>query len=337
LRRLAKLTSVIAKHNDLAVSDSFSSTTTRVCCPVAPMRILFTIPHYFHPKGGKHGSLKATDEGRAMALTRQILSLHRLFGLANCMLHIASRTAIPAGQALNNTVDVAVLTTMDRHLLERLAIPSSLYEHLETEAEPLLLGYECHALMRERLGKYDYYCYLEDDLIPVDPFMFVKLAWFTRSVDNGSVLLPHRYELPRQGAFHKVYIDGDLRPDVTRPFQNIRQKPVLKAQSMGQSLVFTRALNPHSGCFFLNAAQMEHFAARPWFLDRSTEFVGPLESAASLGMMRTFKVYKTAPPWAQFLEIEHAEDAFARLIGGEVIISPTLGQKVASSEGQIVH
>lgn len=285
------------------------------------MRILFAIPHYHAPGAGNHGSLKAGAEVRGMALARQISALHRLFGASTCMLHIASRTAIPAGQALNNTVEVAVLTTRGRHLLDRLPVPAALYEHVQTDADPLFLGYECHALMRERLGRYDYYCYLEDDLIPADPLFFVKLAWFTAGVGNESVLLPHRYEHPRKGPFFKVYIDGDLRPDVTRPFQDVRDGRMVKTSLMGLPLVFARALNPHAGCFFLNAAQMEHFVGRPWFLDRSTAFIGPLESAASLGVMRTFRVYKPTLEQAQFLEIEHFGDAFAGLIGGEIRIS----------------
>jgi hypothetical protein len=50
---------------------------------------------------------------------------------------------------------------------------------------------------------------------------------------------------------------------------------------------------------------MAHWAAQPYFLDRDTGFIGPLESAATLGIMRTFRVYKPANENANFLEIEH--------------------------------
>ena len=286
------------------------------------MRILFTIPHYFSLEGGKHASMRGNLEARVLVLSRQLLALHQLFGGSRCMLHIADKTTVPAGQLLGNQVDVVVLTTRGRHLLDQLPVDSSLYEHVETDAEPSLLGYECHALMQERLGNYNYYCYLEDDLNPVDPLFFVKLAWFTGRAGNISVLLPNRYEVPLQTEYHKVYIDGDIRPDVTERFQNVKEKQAFKTRVMGMPLIFTRTLNPHSGCFFLNAAQMKHFAEQPWFLDRSTEFVGPLESAASLGVMRTFRVYKAARACAQFLEIQHSGGAFASLTRKRADVSP---------------
>lgn len=38
------------------------------------------------------------------------------------------------------------------------------------------------------LGKYDYYCYLEDDLILYDFWFFVKLKWFNYYVGNNNLL-----------------------------------------------------------------------------------------------------------------------------------------------------
>ena len=49
--------------------------------------------------------------------------------------------------------------------------------------------------------------------------------------------------------------------------------------------------------------------------------VGPLESAATLGVMRTFRVYKPADANAAFLELEHTGSGFLNRIkpptGGE--------------------
>ena len=294
------------------------------------MRILFTIPHFFEHRslGAKHGSQKDKAEKRLRGLTRQILSLHRVFGNSLCMIHIASRTAIPAGQAMGSSISIAVLTTRGMHLLDRLPLSPSLYEHVATDAKPLFLGYECHDLLKKRLGQFDYYCYLEDDLIISDPLFFAKLAWFTQAVGNISVLLPHRYENSVNGPFFKVYIDGDLRPEVTAEYQDIKQQPAVRADIMGMPLVFSRTLNPHSGCFFLNQDQMEHFAARPWFMDRSSKFIGPLESAATLGVMRTFRVYKPSREFTRFLEIEHAGNAFAGLIGNKIAVQGHSGKQL---------
>src|SRR5262249_44375833 len=160
-------------------------------------------------------------------------------------------------------------------------------------------------VLRERLGGYDYYCYLEDDLILHDPWFFRKLAWFTDNVGSESLLQPHRYEVATDTLAHKVYIDGDIKKRVTAPFQCPGEGPRAVGDVLGVQVVFERARNPHSGCFFLSARQMAQWTRQPYFLDRDTRFIGPLESAASLGVMRTFRIYKPAAEHAAFLELEH--------------------------------
>ena len=182
--------------------------------------------------------------------------------------------------------------------------------HQPTDAEPLLLGFECHAALHERIGDYDYYCYLEDDLVVTDPWLFAKLSWFRDQVGPESVLLPNRFEVARGGVAWKAYLDGDLAPEVAAPFQDRSEWPELRASFLGVDARFVRPLNPHSGCFFLGLDQMRHWALRPDFLDRDCGFIGPLESAASLGVMRAFRVYKPAPEVASFLEIAHFGTGF---------------------------
>ena len=69
--------------------------------------------------------------------------------------------------------------------------------------------------------------------------------------------------------------------------------------------MFQRVNNPHAGCFFLNAKQMEASKKQPYFLDRSADFGGPLKSAATLGVMRAFNIYKPSRENADFLEVAH--------------------------------
>jgi hypothetical protein len=57
---------------------------------------------------------------------------------------------------------------------------------------------------------------------------------------------------------------------------------------------------------------MEQWSKKPYFLDRTGVFYSPLESAATLGIMRAFRVYKPAPRVASFLEIEHYGNGWAK-------------------------
>src|SRR5262249_279910 len=154
------------------------------------------------------------------------------------------------------------------------------------DAEPMLLGFECHAALRERRGQYDYYGYLEDDLILHDPWFFAKLASFDKAVGTECLLQPNRYESAPQGAARQGYVDGNMPVGWTAPYQNVNEQHTLAGEVLDAPIRFVRALNPHSGCFFLNAAQLDHWVGQPWYLDRDTSFVGPLESAATLGIMR---------------------------------------------------
>lgn len=279
------------------------------------MRVLAVVPHYVRPGPPdgtpRHGSVSGRRGERAAALSRCVAALRQLFGRPQCVIDHARRTTHPANGLTSASLDVVVCTAGDAHALDD--VPGD-FEHRRTVAEPTALGFECHDLLRERLGRYDFYCYLEDDLVVHDPWLFVKLAWFARDAGDECLLQPNRYEVAVGRLVGKAYIDGPLPERQSAAYQDPDDRPRLRGEALGAAVEFVRTSNPHAGCFFLNARQMERWAARTYFLDRDVGFVGPLESAATLGVMRTFRVYKPAPACAAFLEIEHAGDAFLRLI-----------------------
>jgi hypothetical protein len=282
------------------------------------MRILVAIPHFFDLSrevchSPEHGALAGDPGPRVEALSACVSALHQLFGDPQVIIDIARREAKGANARFAAAkLDVIVCTTRGQHLLSRLSLDRNVLRHHPTDAEPLLLGFECHAALHERLGDYDYYGYLEDDLILRDPWFFAKLGWFQGQVGPGAVLLPNRYEVARGGVAWKAYLDGDLPNEITAPFQNIAEAPELKGSCLGLELTFRRPSNPHAGCFFLTSEQLRAWGGRADFLDRDTRFIGPLESAATLGLMRAFRVYKPAPEVASFLEIEHSGTGFIR-------------------------
>jgi hypothetical protein len=280
--------------------------------PGLAMRLLVAIPHYFDPAGGRrHGSLGADAQARGHIVAACLANLRQQFGRPQCVIDMARRTTAPANHGLAAAVDVVVCTTRGKHLLDRLDLGPGYFTHHAVDVEPRLLGFECHAALRDRLADgYDFYCYLEDDLLIRDPWFFVKLNWFVGRFGEGNVLVPNRYEVARDRVVHKAYVDGPLRRQATAKFQRVADDPELAGEAFGVRARFERTTNPHAGGFFLTAAQMTAFAARPDFLDRDTSFIGPLESAATLGVMRAFRVYKPAADHASFLEVEHQGSAF---------------------------
>ncbi len=286
------------------------------------MRILFTIAHCFKPMiGGRYASQRNEPQPRLQAMTANIAALHQLFGKLQWNIDIGQRLALPANQLQAHELDIIICTTQNYHLLTQLPLPSQFYQHHPTQVEPMLLGFECQAVLRDCLGQYDYYCFLEDDLILHDPWFFVKLNWFTQQFGHLSLLQPNRYEVAIHGLSRKAYIDGDLTLKATASFQNVKQRSQLQAETLGMTITFRRALNPHAGCYFLNANQLAHWVSQPYFLDRDIQFVGPLESAASLGIMKAFRVYKTVPEQAGFFEIQHFGMSYLNLIGKQLSLA----------------
>ena len=287
------------------------------------MRLLFVIPHYFNDTErqrsrpdlrGKHGSVTSPIDVRVDAIRRTVMSLHQTFGHSQAIIRHADRRTVAANEAVRHEVHLVIVTTSRAHLLDRAELPNGLYHHCSIDGDPTRLGFHCQDTLRDRWGNYDYYGYLEDDLSIADAWFFEKLRWFNEHVGDDHLLMPNRYELASGLAYDKCYLDGDLSPRVTEPFQDIADTPQLKSTVLGRPVRFIRPLNPHSGCFFLNATQMKNWIDMPHFGSRDTSFVGPLESAATLGVMKTFKIYKPAPENASFLEIEHHGNRFLALI-----------------------
>lgn len=268
------------------------------------MRILFTIPHYFKPASGFYGSARANPEARIAALSRTLEAIHSNFGHRQGLLNPAARKLDETNGQMSGLADVVICTTSGAHLAGELQ--GSLFREHATNAEPMLLGYECHDVLAQNLGKYDYYCYLEDDIEIADPWFFRKLAWFSGKASDKALLQPNRYERTTLDPVHKLYIDCNLRaPQLSAKYQDIAVRPKIVGSLMGSQLVFQRINNPHAGCFFLNARQMAAWKKQPYFLDRSSDFGGPLEAAATLGIMRCFNVYKPSRENADFLEVAH--------------------------------
>lgn len=277
-----------------------------------PMRILFTIPHFFGGGNGKHRSQGSHADSRKESLTQCILSLHQHFGSGQLILNISNKSGEPANLDSSSEAHVVLFTTGGKHLLEKLPVADELFQHVPVDVDPMMLGFQCQRMLRDRWGNYDYYCFLEDDLILHDPWLFAKLSWFNGHVGNDKLLIPNRFERGPGPKRFKGYVDGPLLPRVTRKWQNLEEKTELRSTVMGRSILFRRPLNPHSGCYFLNAEQMAHWSRQEYFLDQDTSFIGPLESAATLGIMRAFNIYKPAAANANFLEIEHSGDQFLR-------------------------
>ena len=123
------------------------------------LRILVAIPHFFKPTGGKsadgreHGSVAADPEPRLQALTSCLAAWHQLFSPPQAFLDHAQKIACELEPGRRHQLDIVICTAHDCHLLRQ--VPAGYFQEHATRAEPLLLGFECQAVLRDRLGNYD--------------------------------------------------------------------------------------------------------------------------------------------------------------------------------------
>ena len=281
------------------------------------VRLHFAIAHYFDANGnGRHGSLSPDPEPRSKALREVILQLHRLFG-GPCgeLNHQKRRVDIIKTDTTNLKISVCV--TKEMHLLKEL-------EDLEERKaftrinclpkDPKHLGFQCHRILEREYLEFDYNCFMEDDILITNADYFKKLKHFNKSFGDTYLLQPNRIETSLDlKNLRRFYIDGDYNPPSTENYRK-SMNTILCMNHLGENIRFIQRVNTHSGCFFLNQKQSQvYFNSRDWEIE-DTSFHGPLESAATLGVMKQFQIFKPALSNGEFLTVEHAGRNFMGMI-----------------------
>ncbi|MEW6438249.1 MAG: calcium-binding protein [Pseudomonadota bacterium] len=272
------------------------------------MRILIVIPHYFRgmsDQAHNRSYQPSARQERAQALIATVSSLHQTFGAHLYGLDHQHAAAWQVAPAVRHEMNVVICTTGGAHLLDEFNWLKPFYRHHATTVEPKLLGFECHQLLRDAAGRYDYYGFVEDDIAITDPMFFRKRRLFDRLFGSQALLQPNRYETRPDGPVQKLYVDYHLRPEATASYQDISETPRLHMPFVDETIVFERTTYPSAGCFFLNAEQLEIWSKGPYFLDGDTSYLSALDSAVTLSVMKTFRIYKPALDQAAFLEAQH--------------------------------
>ena len=273
------------------------------------MKVLFLVPHYYRGMGNKtrYASHSSSKRGqRIQALDRLIFQIHALYG--NRQIKTVDHAAAVLGKASSVTqfeFDIVICTTGHHHLLHEISCPSSFYHHLPLQSEPIWLGFAAQKVMRDQHGRYDYYCYLEDDIILHDPYFFIKLQFFNSKTPINHLLLPQRYETPwangmlKKNYYSKIYSDytSHKKPELALRYQ---------FEYLGYPIELVQPGFVHAGCYFLNAVQFELLVATPEFGNYSGVPVDrALDLAASLAVGSHFVVFKASGGNLDFFEVEH--------------------------------
>ncbi len=279
------------------------------------MKVLLAIAHFYRPADNPtHSSYDAAArEQRAQAVRSVVQAWRGHLGPCS-ILNVQKRAFEPVAGAADN-LDIAVLVHGEDHLLD----PQFCRAHgvrlvQVTAPNPKLLPFAAHRLFADLRNAYDMLVYSEDDLKPADGALLHKIRGFTEAFGWRRLVMPNRYEWNPQGPSLKSFIDGDLPPEVLQKHLDaLPDEPVLRLPAFGRDLVFRRATNPHAGFFALTSEQVCHWVRQPHFNDLDCSFYTPLESAATLAMMKTFPIYKPQAGDSGWLEIEHLDDRYSRM------------------------
>jgi hypothetical protein len=298
------------------------------------MRVLVVIPHFYSgasPNGTNQSRNPQARNERVQALTSTITSLQQTFGQSVYGLDHWARCARQARSTIPHEVEIIVCTNGDNHLLDAIQSLRPLIRHHIVDGDPTMLGFECHRLLASNLGRYDYYCYLEDDISILDPLFFRKRKQFDSIFDNEVLLQPNRFELKSGGVVNKLYVDFRLSPKVTANMQVIDRHDTLQMGFFDGEITFERTTYPSAGCFILNEAQLSRWMHSDCFLDLDVSYMSALDSAATLSVMKTFKIYKSQLGSAWFFEVQHssprwiqAAERITHLVPGDFSLPPIM-------------
>jgi hypothetical protein len=271
------------------------------------MRILVTIAHYFKQSREStwHTGIGSSSAPlpKVAALNAQIVALHRYFGARRLSLNqsdLQSQSPSDAG-----TLDIVVMTKRDASLLDWIGIDPKAYSVDYFDGPPLMLPFEAQRIMRDRVGQYDLYAYMEDDLSVDDPAFFAKIAWFASEFGPRSLLLPVRYEMSSTGTPAKISLSVRLSKQQRAPFERSELAAAVRGRWNGVEQAFRLPHNPHAGCYVLTDGQLRLWLEQPSFYDRDASWISPLESAATYAPGKVFGLYMPAEPDPWFLQIEH--------------------------------
>jgi hypothetical protein len=275
------------------------------------MKILAIIPHYYGipPTGSQYR--QRDPIARIAALNETIVALHRNFGPFRSTFE--GKDLDEGQDGTINFIDIVIITHRDRNVLSSIGVAPSLYSVEYIDDTPTRIPFHAQKLLKEKVGKYDFYCVLEDDMAIHDPSFFEKLLWFQKLFGYRALLAPTRVETSFSQSIGKIICDPILSMNFLHPFRRAGQRNEVRGMWHDAEKVFRLPENPHAGSYFLTNEQVEYWISQPTFDNGDQSWVGPLESALTLGTGHVFDVYKSAFPNPFFLEIHHYGTQYAVL------------------------
>lgn len=286
------------------------------------MLVRVFIPHYFQEVEGGTGygsGQPGSRLARSLALARCISSLLNLQrDKTDVALNIGEQTidylpdpdSKPAKIPLK--IQITICTDGQHQLDEIIKFYRAQISCVSIQLEdPKLLPLKTRDLLVNDPHPADLSLYLEDDLVITDPEYCDKLLWFAARTNNAMTLMPHRYERIDTKGIGIMLADGPLASRFIEKFMKPQKDVAIENYQSNRKISFDLASNPHSGTFALTNQQRSMLQAQELPYEG---FVSPLETAATLTVLKFFQVLKPSFRDRDFLKIEHAHASFGNYI-----------------------
>jgi hypothetical protein len=273
---------IIARyHQRVPVSDLCAEKIA----PVQQLRLLIVITHVVSP----------ADSSDAI---KSKIKLERLVATINGALR--SFAHLKLGIVINTYKEHHVLSQLPEHLSQNLTIEET------HNGDPMLIEYAVPDIFLKHRQDYDYFMFIEDDIVILDPWFLNKIEKFNRVAEDPELLLlPHRYEM-NEGK--KFYIDLNWREEF-KPFSWNRM-----ATFEVDGVKFGECGNSHAAFYCLSLRQLELWERTGRLLKNKVVMVGPLESAATGCLCEAFTTYKPHPMNLNYLEVEHHDLKYSTML-----------------------
>lgn len=220
-------------------------------------------------------------------------------------------------EKLQNTIDgllasfahceltIVVKTVAGRHITAYLPDYqlSCIHVKEETGCDPMFIGFTAQDEFVKTLDKFDWFIFIEDDIVVSDSYMLEKLEIFNAmSGYDRAVLLPNRYEF-WEGT--KRYIDLTIDPHLA--WNRLSAVEI-------EGVKFAECTNPHSGIYCLSKSQMKVWSESPrnW-KNKNLGFGGPRECAATYCLLECFSLYKPHFSNLHYFEVKHYDTKYSKL------------------------
>jgi hypothetical protein len=286
-----------------------------ICAPERKntvVRVLVCIPHFFRraspDSGVANGSNFDSMEIRASQVSYSLKQIHAILGPVQFTLGTKGRIGNEILEAIPQTTqgDVIIVSVPGENLIDELSDGGKLHARLWS-GPPRQLGYRCRHIFARNVGKYDLYCFIEDDTAVTDPAFFRKIAKFYRTHGEDKVLMPNRYEIfgyPARG--WRTYIGHPGFRSLRTP-----ERPgpeTLTLQDFDGEVLFEKTRDSQAGAYVITDAQLRSWMKRPGFqapTERQTYAKFDPMELAMIPMGGRLPIYRPAMGHLDFLQVHH--------------------------------